>query len=382
MDPAEIARIVQELKETAVADEVVVTLPTDFDQIGQEKLNRSLVGKIFDTRAPNRDTLRIQLPKILMTRRGIDVEIIGDNLFLVTFASSDDLRRTLSDGPWHYFQSLMLFKAPQGLQNPADIIFDELVIWVQCHNLPIKCMHPPTVRRIGEQVGRVVEVDIGEGGGCVGRFARVRVARPIEKPLQRCVNITIEGSHECALVLLVYEKLPEFCYACGRVGHVLSYCMDKEANKEKLLYGSWLKANKVQDVKRTKRQNESKDPRGHQGGVNVLEDTSGTDTAPLRDEQMEDNHGQAPIQKTHRDTSPITSEKKWKRKAREVGEAKKIEQSRPIMHTTKRTTPREESRQTELLEKRHKPNHDESTSRHQKVQKLTAEAAQQLRRDQ
>lgn len=33
---------------------------------------------------------------------------------------------------------------------------------------------------VGESVGHVEEIDVGDGGNCLGQFARVRVTKPLE----------------------------------------------------------------------------------------------------------------------------------------------------------------------------------------------------------
>lgn len=43
-------------------------------------------------------------------------------------------------------------------------------------------------------------------------------------------------------VPITYEKLPEFCYNCGKMGHVLKVCEDYEEDQnEELEFGLWLK---------------------------------------------------------------------------------------------------------------------------------------------
>ncbi|KAH6773159.1 hypothetical protein C2S51_011563 [Perilla frutescens var. frutescens] len=143
-----------------------------------------------------------------------------------------------------------MFKAPIGFQNPRDVRFDDFSVWIQLHNLPLACMNLDDVGKIGKQVGKVEEVDVGEGGSCVGQFARVRVCRPIAKPLQRCVRVAEISSGESRIVLLLYERLPDFCHACGRVGHVFRHYGEERADKEKLGFGNWLRASKVMDVRR------------------------------------------------------------------------------------------------------------------------------------
>ncbi|CAN1786023.1 hypothetical protein LINPERHAP1_LOCUS17090 [Linum perenne] len=52
---------------------------------------------------------------------------------------------------------------------------------------------------------------------------RVRVRLDIRKPLKREKKIRVEGgeSFTCAFR---YERLPNFCYICGKLGHIDRYC--------------------------------------------------------------------------------------------------------------------------------------------------------------
>ncbi|KAH6807861.1 hypothetical protein C2S51_028969 [Perilla frutescens var. frutescens] len=124
-------------------------------------MRKILVGKVFSVRVVNREALRTQVPCILQLKYAMDIEIIGDNIFVIIFASEDGWKHTLLDGPWNFFNSLMSFKEPVGLQNPKDIRFNEFVVWVQIHNLSVMCMNPITIQQIGAHVGRVERVDVG-----------------------------------------------------------------------------------------------------------------------------------------------------------------------------------------------------------------------------
>lgn len=250
MDPEEVARLVADLKLSAEAKVTTINITKEVAESNKNRMRKLLVGKIFDNKVVNKETLRLQVPRILQCQRSPEIEIVGDNRFVAVFAIEEDKKHALVDGPWHFFNSLMSFKAPQGLQDPSEVKFEEITLWAQCHNLPVACMNPMVVRKIGEQIGKVEEIDTGEGGHCLGQFARVRITTFLNKPLKRCVNIKVDDEKAPRLVLLRYERLPDFCHACGRVGHVLRHCDDKEVDKEVLGYGNCMKVTRVVDTRR------------------------------------------------------------------------------------------------------------------------------------
>ncbi|TXG69631.1 hypothetical protein EZV62_004566 [Acer yangbiense] len=82
---------------------------------------------------------------------------------------------------------------------------------------------------------------------CWGKFIRVKVQIDISKPLKRWLSLKMGKSDEIVVVGLKYERLSNFCYACGRIGHVIKECTDEEAKKRALdgaspKFRQWLKA--------------------------------------------------------------------------------------------------------------------------------------------
>ncbi|KAK3223806.1 hypothetical protein Dsin_010831 [Dipteronia sinensis] len=76
---------------------------------------------------------------------------------------------------------------------------------------------------------------------------RVKVRIDIFKPLKHWLRLKLGKHEEVTMLSLKYERLPEFCYACGRIGQGIKECSDEEARRVVLegsptKYGSWLKA--------------------------------------------------------------------------------------------------------------------------------------------
>ncbi|TXG54079.1 hypothetical protein EZV62_019335 [Acer yangbiense] len=69
----------------------------------------------------------------------------------------------------------------------------------------------------------------------------------------------LDKSDNIVVVGLKYERLPEFCYACGKIGHGIKECLDIEARNEALTgkttkFGSWIR---VTILDRSKIKNQS-----------------------------------------------------------------------------------------------------------------------------
>lgn len=85
-------------------------------------------------------------------------------------------------------------------------------------------------------------MDWDDGGSSLGQFARVRVFLNITRPLRKFIRIKTEWNEDDVIILLVYEKLPDFGYACEMVGHTLRDCYDDSADRSSHEFGPWLRA--------------------------------------------------------------------------------------------------------------------------------------------
>lgn len=83
MDPVEIARRVSSLKLSQGNYGEPLIIQADLALCGKYRLESCLVSKIFSAKAINRETFRVQMPKILQTKKPVHIEVIGENIFLL-----------------------------------------------------------------------------------------------------------------------------------------------------------------------------------------------------------------------------------------------------------------------------------------------------------
>ncbi|XVE93024.1 hypothetical protein REPUB_Repub01dG0154300 [Reevesia pubescens] len=133
-----------------------------------------------------------------------------------------------------------------GFSTPDAINMDWCSFWVQIHGLPIGLMNEKVGIVIGESLGDEEEVETSVDSVAWGKFVRVRVRLNVHKPLRRVGRISQDGG-KSLVVSFKFEKLPDFCYACGRMDHQetdcdIAFSMKKMTGGFSREYGAWLRA--------------------------------------------------------------------------------------------------------------------------------------------
>lgn len=81
-------------------------------------------------------------------------------------------------------------------------------------------------------IGKFEKVDLDEDSDCWGQSLRVRVSINIHKPLKRGILMKLGAMAEERWVRIAYEKIPDFCYGCGMLGHLIMDCKKRPEEQE------------------------------------------------------------------------------------------------------------------------------------------------------
>ncbi|TXG67205.1 hypothetical protein EZV62_008480 [Acer yangbiense] len=205
-------------------DSEIHHISEEVERDGVKDVDHCLVGKVLSGKRVNIEAFKSVIEQLWSPFGNVDIEMVGENIFMFYFKNPEDRRNIWRRGPWHFDRSLIVLKKPEGTGDISTLYFNKAEFWVQIHDIPIMCMNRRMVKWLAEQIG------------------------------ERWLRLKLNNSESIVMVGLKYKRLPEFCYACGRIGHGISECSDEEAKKEAIKgpvtrFGSWMRAASKEKVK-------------------------------------------------------------------------------------------------------------------------------------
>lgn len=169
---------------------------------------------------------------------------MGGYRFSFTFYHVMDLKKVLEGGPWSFEQNMLVYKQVQEDDDPHAVALTESDIWVQIHDIPRGFISETILKSVGGFIGKYIKSDLTNFDGAWKAYVRIRVILDITKPLKRRMKIKRDGG-EWSWLNFKYERLGNFCFVCGILGHTDRECSTVYANPDKEIeraYGVWLRA--------------------------------------------------------------------------------------------------------------------------------------------
>ena len=87
-----------------------------------------------------------------------------------------------------------------------------------------------------------MSVDVDKRGRAKGINLRIQILIDICRPLRRGIKLQVGATKEMQWFPIQYERLPNFCYGCGILGHVMDDCEKQYLEEEPQQFGDWMRA--------------------------------------------------------------------------------------------------------------------------------------------
>ncbi|KAM7462222.1 hypothetical protein LguiA_030343 [Lonicera macranthoides] len=143
---------------------------------------------------------------------------LESNMFLIQFSHEMDYEKVIKGGPWTFDQQLFVFTLLDQDTNPYEAVLNYVDFWVQVHNLLAGLMSEQVVTAIGNFIGQFMSSDPKNFDGLWKSYLRIRVRVDVSKALKSNMKFKKRNQEE-SWVNFKYERLPNFCFFCGIIGH-------------------------------------------------------------------------------------------------------------------------------------------------------------------
>ncbi|KAK4387741.1 hypothetical protein Sango_2380700 [Sesamum angolense] len=139
----------------------------------------------------------------LFTPRAFRYDVLSSTLNIAQTCS-----RALRGCPWTFDRNLVILQSVPEDENLLEVDLNWCQFYVHVHDLPLRLMTREVAEDIGDRLGRELTA------------------------------------------ALTYERLPNFCYICGILGHIMQDCSSAVGGKgteggEDLQYGAWLRESRT-----------------------------------------------------------------------------------------------------------------------------------------
>ncbi|KAF7116442.1 hypothetical protein RHSIM_Rhsim04G0089300 [Rhododendron simsii] len=213
-------------------EEDVITIDEEICQQALVACSFSLVGKLLTTKRFKVAAMKESLGRAWGFSKNLSIEEVGDNLFHFRFEDETSCSRVLNGGPWNFENHLLVVQPWEPGMKADQVLFSSVAFWVQLWGLPFEFVTPAIGEVIGRRIGAPLSVDNREVVGEQGRFIRIRVEVPLDKPLKRGGFISL-GRGDKIWVDYKFERLNSFCFYCRNLAHEMGDCALKTMDEEK-----------------------------------------------------------------------------------------------------------------------------------------------------
>ncbi|CAN1137899.1 hypothetical protein LINPERHAP2_LOCUS10349 [Linum perenne] len=213
----------ERLRQLAILEEEdEIEVPEELPDVPRESFELCVVGTFVTDKNINFNAMKTQLANLWKPGRGISIEDRGEGLYLFRFYHHIDLRLVIEGGPWTFDGHLLTMHELKEGEDLTSVPLYEADFWVQVHGLTSEFYSELVGKALGNFLGHFVAYDEYNKYSAERSYMRIRVKLDVRRALKR--EKEVKKPSRTITVEFKYERLPTFCYLCGRIGHIDRFC--------------------------------------------------------------------------------------------------------------------------------------------------------------
>ncbi|KAL3631371.1 hypothetical protein CASFOL_024355 [Castilleja foliolosa] len=203
----------------------------------------TVIARIIAPKPLNLNAFKATMIKAWSIIGKVSTNQLDDNKMAFVFAEEKDLSKVLNN-TWTFrdHQTVITWWPPD--KAHTDVNLEKARFWVHFFGIPVNFINKENAEAIGNEIGTFIRSDLHSPAQKWRKSLRMQIDLDIHKPLRSTINFACNGGKQI-LVEVRYERLIDFCHACGRIGHKNPNCTydkeKKELEDEDNPIGPWLK---------------------------------------------------------------------------------------------------------------------------------------------
>ncbi|KAL3635168.1 hypothetical protein CASFOL_019715 [Castilleja foliolosa] len=218
-----------------------VTSPPHSEPLDPSDKETTLITKVLTPKPTNMNALKATMIKAWNPSGKISSNLLSDNTMAFIFEERKDMEKVYNQA-WTFRDHQMVVAKWPPDKALTEIDLTKTLFWVHIFGLPVCFINLENAKFIGDGIGKFVKEDLGPGQKWKYSL-KMQIEIDTQEPLLGAMIFQVGGTK--IKIEIRYERIVDFCYLCGHLGHKAIGCPNSGQEGCKSLgnesYGAWLK---------------------------------------------------------------------------------------------------------------------------------------------